>query len=110
MPAFTALLLTMTASTAPPAAASAPAEQPWFMFVHVAEDVRVDKAAQSLRLVDVNDQTLFFSDRPERIAGHLKMDKYLEEWTEKAGPEFYSSLILSDSRLAQDSDLRGDRR
>ncbi len=62
-----------------------------FMFVHVAEDLKVDEAAKTFRLVDVNQQTLFFSDRPERLAGHLKMDKYLDEWTSKAGKDNFSA-------------------
>jgi hypothetical protein len=30
----------------------------------------------------VNQQTLYFSDRPERIAGHLKMADYMKTWKE----------------------------
>jgi hypothetical protein len=57
------------------------------MFVHTAEDLKVDPEAKTLRLVNVNQQTLYFSDRPERIAGHLKMADYLDEWTAKAGKD-----------------------
>jgi hypothetical protein len=41
----------------------------------------VDPQKNILRLVKVNQQTLYFSDRPVRIAGHLKMADYLQEWT-----------------------------
>lgn len=58
---------------------------PQFMFVQVAEDLKVDTAAKTLRLVKVNQQTLYFADRPDRVAGHLKMADYLTEWTSKAG-------------------------
>src|SRR3970282_214159 len=34
------------------------------------------------RLVKVSQQTLFFSDRPVRIAGHYKMVDYLKTWSE----------------------------
>ena len=57
------------------------------MFVQSAEDVEVDPAKKILRLVKVNQQTLYFSDRPQRIAAHLKMADYLEEWTAKAGKD-----------------------
>jgi hypothetical protein len=57
------------------------------MFVQTADDLKVDTAAEILRLVNVNQQTLYFSDRPVRIAGHLKMDDYLKEWTSKAGKD-----------------------
>ena len=52
------------------------------MFVQSAEDLKVDPAKGSFRLVKVNQQTLYFSDRPKRIAGHLKMADYLKTWKE----------------------------
>jgi hypothetical protein len=52
------------------------------MFVQSAEDLRVDPAKSSFRLVKVNQQTLYFSDRPKRIAGHLTMADYLKTWKE----------------------------
>jgi len=55
-------------------------EEPVFMFVQTTDDMQADPEAQTLRLVNVYQQTVFFSDRPERIAGHLKMDAYLQEW------------------------------
>ena len=36
----------------------------------------------TLTLKDVSPSTLFFSDRPERIAGHYTNDEYLKCWTE----------------------------
>ena len=57
------------------------------MFAQIAEDVKLDTAAKTLRLVNVNQQTLYFSDRPVRIAGHIKMADYLKEWTAKAGDD-----------------------
>ena len=60
-------------------------ETPELMFVQSAEDLKVDSAAKTLRLVRVNQQTLYFADRPERVAGHLKMADYLKEWTAQAG-------------------------
>ncbi len=73
------------ATTSPVFAASS--EAPQFMFVQIAEDVKVDPAAKTVRLVNVNQQTLYFSDRPVRIAGHVKMADYLNEWTAKAGKD-----------------------
>jgi len=61
------------------------------MFVQVAEDLKVDANAKTIRLVKVNQQTLYFSDRPERIAGHLKMADYLKEWTAKAGKDNFGA-------------------
>ena len=55
--------------------------EPMFMFVHTSDGLKVDPTAKTLRLVNVNQQALYFSDRPVRVAGHLKMDDYLQEWT-----------------------------
>ena len=61
------------------------------MFVQIGEDLKVDDAAKTLRLVKVGQQTLYFSDRPVRLAGHLKMAEYLEEWTTKAGKDNFGA-------------------
>ena len=52
------------------------------MYVQSAEDLKVDASNKNLRLVKVNQQTLYFSDRPLRIAGHLTMADYLKTWKE----------------------------
>lgn len=77
-------------------AASAPttstsAEAPQLMFVQSAEDLKVDPDRNTIRLVKVNQQTLYFSDRPVRIAGHVKMADYLKEWTAKAGKDNFAA-------------------
>ena len=65
--------------------------KPMLMFVQLADNVEIDAAAETLRLVDVAKQTLYFADRPERIAGHIQMDAYLEEWTSKAGSDNFGA-------------------
>jgi hypothetical protein len=71
--------------------ATTSSEAPQLMFVQTAEDLKVDPAKSTLRLVKVNQQTLYFSDRPQRIAGHLKMADYLKEWTAKAGKDNFGA-------------------
>ena len=61
-----------------PAKAADPA--PMFMFIHTADMMTADPGLGSLRLINVSQQTLYFSDRPERIAGHMTLAAYLEEW------------------------------
>ena len=51
------------------------------MFVQTADDFKADD--NTLRLINMGQQTLYFSDRPVRIAGHLTMPAYMDEW--KAG-------------------------
>ena len=55
-------------------------EAPQLMFVQIAEDLKVDPAKSTIRLVKVDQQTLYFFDRPQRIAGQLKMADYLKTW------------------------------
>jgi hypothetical protein len=80
-----AALVLPIAACSGPALNTSSSEAPQLMFVQSAEDLKVDLAANTLRLVKVNQQTLYFSDRPQRIAGHLKMADYLKEWTAQAG-------------------------
>ena len=84
-------LVALLASTlaAPAALAQAQAPKPQLMFVQTAEDMRAD--ATTLRLVNVAPQTVFFSDRPVRLAGHIGMPAFLEEWTAKAGPDNFAN-------------------
>ena len=67
--------------------AAAAEEKPMLMFVQLSESLQIDEAARTVRLVNVAPHTVYFADRPERIAGHIKMDAYLEEWTSKAGKD-----------------------
>jgi hypothetical protein len=59
------------------------------MFVQTAEDFKADD--KTLRLVNVGQQALYFSDRPVRIAGHLTMPAYMDEWKAGAGPDDFAS-------------------
>lgn len=61
------------------------------MFVQTAEDLKVNPAERTLRLVNVNQQALYFSDRPKRIAGHLTMPAYLDEWKAGEGPDNFGN-------------------
>jgi len=81
------------AATAPaaPAPAAPAATAPQFMFVQIAEDLKVDPAASTIRLRNVGQQTIYFSDRPVRMAGHIKMSEYLWQWTPAAGKNNFSS-------------------
>jgi hypothetical protein len=58
------------------------------MFVQSAEALKAD--GQTLRLVNVSPQTIYFTDRPVRQAGHITMPAYLQEWTAAAGPNNFS--------------------
>ena len=82
------LLVAVMLSMAACATTSTTSSQtPQLMFVQSADDLKADPATSTFRLVKVNQQTLYFSDRPVRIAGHIKMADYLKEWTAKAGKD-----------------------
>lgn len=68
------------AGTQPGSTGSADAGKPQLMFVQSADDLKVDAAAKTIRLVKVNPQTVYFSDRPERVAGNVKLADYLKTW------------------------------
>jgi hypothetical protein len=82
-----AIVLPVALIAATSTALTATSDTPQYMFVQIADDVKVDKATKTFRLVNVNQQTLYFTDRPVRIAGHVKMADYLKEWTAKAGKD-----------------------
>jgi hypothetical protein len=52
------------------------------MFVQSAEDLKVDGATSTFRLVRVNPQILYFSDRPQRMARHPTTAQHLKTWKE----------------------------
>jgi hypothetical protein len=83
-----AVALSMTAFATTSAIA---AETPQLMFVQSADDLKADAAKSTFRLVKVNQQTMYFSDRPQRIVGHVKMADYLKEWTAKAGKDNFGA-------------------
>jgi len=71
-----------------PTRASAAADKVQLMFVQSAESLKVDD--KTVRLVNVSPQTIYFTDRPVRKAGHVTMPAYMEEWTAAAGPNNFS--------------------
>jgi hypothetical protein len=81
-----AVVLSMTACATTSTTSTPSSEKAQLMFVQIADDVKVDPATNTFRLVKLNQQTIYFSDRPERIAGHMNLAAYFKEWTAKAGP------------------------
>lgn len=65
--------------------------KPMIMFVQIADNMMSDPTTSTLRLVNVAQQTLYFADRPERIAGHINIAAFLNEWTSKAGANNFGS-------------------
>lgn len=56
------------------------------MFVQIARSVTSDQT--TITLHDLSPSTLYFSDRPERVVGHMSTAQFIEQWTE--GPNSFA--------------------
>jgi hypothetical protein len=76
------------------------------MFVQVASGAECD--GDHLALVGVAPSTLYFSDRPKRIVGHMTNEQFIEQWDD--GDDSFASdppnAVLSF--FAPDSDVPGE--
>lgn len=52
------------------------------LLVQNARGVAIDKGKGTLTLKGISPTTLFFSDRPVRLAGHFNQDDYLKFWSD----------------------------
>jgi hypothetical protein len=80
---LTALLfVTLCAPSLPRVAAqpAAPTKAPEFLFVQTAKNIEYRDGV--LTLQEVSPVTVFFSDRPKRIVGHVRNDLFLKKWAE----------------------------
>jgi hypothetical protein len=87
--AAAALIAAAGPLTTTPPSASAEESKVQLMFVQTADGLEAD--GKTLRLVGVGRQTVYFSDRPVRVAGHLTMPAYLDEWKVGEGPDNFAS-------------------
>jgi hypothetical protein len=90
-----------------------------FLFVQSAKSMSFDPATNKLTLENVSPVTVFFTDRPERIAGNMKTARFVPFWSEgkdsfKSDPPNADISILEDKTLKQtvvelkDPELDGD--
>ncbi|WP_092366897.1 hypothetical protein [Cribrihabitans marinus] len=66
------------------------------LFVQTSASMKSD--AQHLRMIDVGEQTVYFSDRPNRVAGHIHLDKFVTGWSkgEDSFAENPPNAVLSE--------------
>ena len=83
-------------------AAGEAAKQADFLFVQTAKGMTFDKSTNKLTLHGVSPITIFFSDRPERIAGNMKTSAFVPFWSKG------KDSFLADSPNADISILEGD--
>ena len=90
-----------------------------YLLVQTAKGLAFDKSTNTLSLIDVSPITLFFSDRPERIAGNMKTGRFTSFWSlgkdsfAKDPPNADVSIIEGNSMrqvvaVLQDPALEGD--
>ena len=79
------------------------AKQADFLFVQTAKSMSFDKANNKLALEGVSSTTLFFTDRPERIAGNMKTTSFIPFWS--TGKDSF----LKDPPNADISSVEGDK-
>ena len=77
-----------------------------FLFVQSAKNMSFDPATNKLTLENVSPVTLFFTDRPERIAGNMKTAAFLPFWSEgkdsfKSDPPNADVSIVDGKTLTQ---------
>ncbi|MGE0628346.1 MAG: hypothetical protein AB7O43_11015 [Hyphomicrobiaceae bacterium] len=77
-----------------------------FLFVQTANGMTFDPARKTLTLGGVSPVTVFFSDRPQRIAGNMQTAHFIPFWSEgkssfKSDPPNADVSILEDGRLQQ---------
>ena len=80
-----------------------PAKQADFLFVQTAKGMTFDKSTNKLTLDGISSTTLFFSDRPERIAGNMKTTAFVPFWS--TGKDSF----LKDPPNADISIIEGDK-
>ena len=99
------LAASVAATTVPfmPRLAQATEEVADFLFVQRASAMKFDKASSKLTLEGVGGATLFFSDRPERIAGNMETAAFVPFWSKG------KDSFLSDPPNADLSILEGDK-
>jgi len=76
-----------------------------FLFVQTAHAMSYDKATSKLMLEDVSRTTLFFSDRPERVAGNMTTAAFIPFWS-KGKDSFLSDPPNADLSILEGNQLR----
>lgn len=76
-----------------------------FLFVQSAKGMTFNKAANKLTLTGVSPVTVFFTDRPERVAGNMKTTAFIPFWSE-GKDSFKSNPPNADISIIEGKDLK----
>jgi len=81
------------------------AKQADFLFVQTAKGMTYNKATRKLTLQGVSPITVFFSDRPERIAGNMQTSAFVPFWS-KGKDSFLSNPPNADLSILEGGKLQ----
>jgi non-ribosomal peptide synthetase component E (peptide arylation enzyme) len=102
---ITAAALAAAAAPFTSAAAQTSGEKADFLFVQTANGITFDKLTNKLTLDGVSPITVFFSDRPQRIAGNMKTAAMVPFWS-KGKDSFLSDAPNADVSMMEGNVLR----
>ena len=97
--ALTVMLFGIVAATA------ADEKKADFLFVQSAKSMSFDPATSKLTLEDVSPVTVFFTDRPERIAGNMNTTRFIPFWSE-GKDSFESDPPNADISILEGKELK----
>jgi hypothetical protein len=97
--------LTATSLVAARSAFAQGGQEPEFLFVQSAKGMTFDKAASKVTLTGVSPATVFFSDRPDRIAGNMTTAAFIPFWS-KGKDNFASNPPNADISVLEGNQLK----
>lgn len=77
-----------------------------FLFVQSAAEFKYESGQNRITLIGINPSTLFFTDRPDRIAGQMKTSRFVPFWSEgansfKSDPPNADISVIDGGKLRQ---------
>ena len=75
-------------------ATAQPKPQASLLFVQMAQKIdykKTDAASGVMTLYDVPTQTMFFTDRPNRVVGNVPISAFVTRWTTDKGPNGFAT-------------------
>ena len=97
--------LAATSLAALRSAAAQATHEPEFLFVQSARGMTFDKATSKVTLQGVSHSTVFFSDRPDRIAGNMTTAAFIPFWS-KGKDNFAANPPNADISILEGSELK----
>ena len=80
-------------------------KEPEFLFVQSAKGLTFDKATNKVTLTAISPSTIFFSDRPARIAGNMTTAAFIPFWS-KGKDNFAANPPNADISILEGTQLR----